>query len=84
MGKEHSEDDIRRKMISYKVRITTRISGVDKNKFMLDSLKKGINESDLTREIINIHYAIIETNPYLKELEFTELKKYLIDRIKLK
>jgi hypothetical protein len=84
MGKEHSEDEIRAKMLAYKVRVTTRISGTDKNKFMLDTLKKGITESILAKEIINIHYALIEQEPRLKELEFTELKKYLIDKIKFK
>lgn len=84
MGKEHKEDDIRRKMLAYKVRVTTRIHGTDKNKFMLDTLKKGINESTLAKEIIHIHYALIEQEPRLREIEFDELKKYLIDKIKLK
>jgi hypothetical protein len=82
MGKEHSEDDIRKKMLAYKIRVTTRISGVDKNKFMLDLLKKGINEAELAKNIINIHYAIIDKLPKLRELEFDEIKKYLIENIK--
>lgn len=84
MGREHSEDEIRQKMLAYKIRVTTRISGVSKNKFMVDLLKKGVTESILAKEIINIHYALIEEEPKLKELDFVELKKYLIDKIKLK
>jgi hypothetical protein len=84
MGKEHSPDDIRKKMLSYKVRVTTRISGTDKNKFMLDTLKKGVTESVLAKEIINIHYSLQDQFPELKTMEFVELKKYLIEKIKLK
>lgn len=84
MGKEHSPDDIRKKMLSYKVRVTTRISGTDKNKFMLDTLRKGVTESILTKEIINIHYALQDELPELKKMEFVQLKKYLIEKIKLK
>jgi len=81
MGKEHSEDDIRVKMLSYKVRITTRISGTDKNNFFLDTLKRGINESKLTQEIISLYYSIIKQNPHLKDKEFDEIKKYIIDKL---
>ncbi len=84
MGKEHNENDIRKKMLSHKVRITTRISGTDKNAFFLDTLKKGITEAELNKGIIHIHYAIIKEYPEAKELELTQLKKYLIDKIKLK
>lgn len=84
MGKEHTENDIRNKMLAYKVRVTTRIQGVDKNRFMLDTLKKGITEAQLAKGIINIHYAIIDEIPELKEMEMEQLKKYLIDKIKFK
>jgi len=85
MGKEHSKEDIRKKMEAYKVRVTTRISGTDKNKFMLDLIKRGITESILNKEIINIHYAIRDELPEeTKIMKMDELKKYLIDKIKLK
>ena len=84
MGKSHTEIDIRNKMLTYKVRVTSRISGVNKNKFFLDCLKKGVNENTLILNIVDIHYALIEQHPQLKELEFTELKKQLIELIKLK
>lgn len=84
MGKNHSEDEIREKMMAYKIRVTTRISGVDKNKFMLDLLKKGITESELNKQIINLHYSLITEVPVLKEMEMVEVKKYLLDKIKLK
>lgn len=83
-GKKLTEDEIRTKMCSFKVKVTTYLKGVDKNKFMLDCIKKGTYEADLTRNIINIHYSIIDEIPELKEMEIEQLKKYLIDKIKLK
>lgn len=84
MGHEHSAEDVRKKMESYKVRITTRISGTDKNKFMLDTLKRGITESVLAKNIISIHYSLQDELPEIKTMRMDELKKYLIDKIKLK
>mgnify|MGYP001570954155 CR=1 FL=1 len=83
-GNTLSEDEIRDKMCAYKVKVTTYLKGIDKNKFMLDCIKKGSYEGEITRNIINIHYSIIDELPFLKELEMDELKKYLIDKIKIK
>lgn len=83
-GNTHSEDQIRDKMGSYKIKVTSYLTGVGKNKFMLDLLKKGSHEGELIRNILDIHYSIIEVVPHLKELEFDEIKKYLLDKIKLK
>jgi len=38
----------------------------------------------LIKNILDIHYAIVDEIPEFKEKEHTELKKYLIDKIKLK
>lgn len=83
MGKEHTEDDIRNKMLAYNVRVTTRLSGSDKNAFMLDLLKRGFNESYLASNIIKLHYSIIKENHELVGKEFSELKKYILEKISL-
>lgn len=83
-GNNLTEDEIRQKMFAYKVKVTTYLKGTDKNRFMLDCIKKGSYEAEISRNIINIHYAIIDELPELKEMEMEQLKKYLIDKIKLK
>jgi hypothetical protein len=82
-GNTHDEDAIRAKMLAYKIKATTYLKGADKNKFMIDCLKRGTYEGALLRDIVNTHYAIIEQIPAFKDKEMTDLKKYLIDKIKL-
>lgn len=84
MGKHHSKEALEAKMLDYKVRITSRIAGVNKNKFFTDCINKRLSENILMLKIIDIHYSIINEVPELKHKEFTELKKILIERIKLK
>lgn len=81
--KAFSEDDIREKMKGYCVRITSRVKGKDKNYLMLDAIKRANFEAQIIREIIHIHYSIVELKPELKGKEFTEIKKYILDKIKL-
>ena len=50
---------------------------------MLDQLKRDLGEGELMKNIMDIHYAIIDAVPEYKEKEFSELKKYLIDKIKI-
>lgn len=82
MGRKNNEDDIRIKMLSFGVRLTCYVSGAKKNRFMLDQLKRDLGEGELMKNIMDIHYALIEQEPRLREIEFDELKKYLIDKIK--
>ena len=81
--KNHSENNIREKILAYQVRATTQLRGADKNAFFLDCLKRGTYEADLLRDIVNVHYTIMQEIPAFKDKEFTELKKYLIEKIKL-
>lgn len=83
MGRKNNEDDIRIKMLSFGVRLTCYVSGAKKNRFMLDQLKRDLGEGELMKNIMDIHYAIIDAVPEYKEKEFSELKKYLIDKIKI-
>lgn len=83
MGRKNNEDDIRIKMLSFGVRLTCYVNGAKKNRFMLDQLKRDLGEGELMKNIMDIHYAIIDAVPEYKEKEFSELKKYLIDKIKI-
>lgn len=83
MGRINTDDYILKKKKSFKVRVTTRISGPDKDSFFSDLLKKGITESELNSNIIKIHYKIINSIPNGNEMEFIELKKYILDKIKI-
>jgi hypothetical protein len=84
MGRKNNEDDVRVKMLSYGVRLTCYVSGAKKNRFLLDQIKRDLGEGELIKNILDIHYAIVDELPEFKEKEHVELKKYLIDKIKLK
>lgn len=84
MGRKNNQDDIKRKFLAFGVRLTCYVSGKQKNIFMLDQLKRDVGEGELIKNIFDIHYSIINEVPELKHKEFTELKKILIERIKLK
>lgn len=84
MGRKNNEDDIKRKFLAFGVRLTCYISGKQKNIFMLDQLKRDVGEGELIKNILDIHYTMVDEMPELKHKEFTELKKLLIERIKLK
>jgi hypothetical protein len=69
----------------YKVRVTTYLQSNLKNIFLDDCISKRKIEAAAAKQIIDIHYAIIdELPPFVATLDFKELKKYLIDKIKLK
>jgi len=84
MGRKNNEDDVRVKMLSYGVRLTCYVSGTKKNRFLLDQIKRDLGEGELIKNILDIHYAIIDELPEFKEKEHKALKQYLIDKIKLK
>jgi hypothetical protein len=78
MGRKNNEHDVKRKFLAFGVRLTCYVSGKQKNRFMADQLKRDSGEGELIRSILDIHYSIVELEPRLKEMEHTELKKYLI------
>jgi len=84
MGRKNTEDDVRRKFLAFGVRLTCYVSGSKKNKFLLDQLKRGTGEGELVKNILDIHYSIIDEVPEMRDKEFEEIKKYIMDKIKLK
>jgi hypothetical protein len=69
----------------YKVRVTTYLQSKLKDCFIEDCINKKRIEAAAAMAIIDIHYAIMDELPNnVSNLNYKELKKYLIDRIKLK
>lgn len=66
------------------MRVTTKISGKTKERFLEDCEKKEGVECETAKSILDIHYAIIDFVPNHAFMEFSAIKKYLIEKIKLK
>lgn len=67
----------------FKAKVTTYIAGRLKNAFFEDCLKRGDKEANITRQILDLHYGIIAEFPELKEKEFSAIKQWIIERIKI-
>lgn len=77
MGRQHSNIESQfSKQKKFNVTITTRIHGDLKNKFMHDLYLKGVSESELVREIISLHYEIVDKFELHKK-DFHSMKKHL-------
>lgn len=72
------------KLLKFEVKITTRIKGDIKNKFLNDCIKKKMTEADLARNIIEIYYSATNEISSVGEKSMYEVKKYIVDKIKFK
>lgn len=79
--KTHSEDKIREKMLAFQIKATTYLSGTKKNAFMLDCIKRGTYECALLREIVSLHYSLMEAKPELKGKEFGDIKEIILSKL---
>lgn len=78
MGRQHSNIESQfDKQKKFRITITTRIRGELKNKFMHDCFLKGISEAELAREIIELHYKLVE-HYNLQGKDFEQIKICLI------
>lgn len=76
MGKEHCNEDHKRlQLASYQVRAVTYLSGSVKNHFINDCIKRGGNNSNLLRDIVALHYAIIDKINIGNSPEFEDVLK---------
>lgn len=64
-----------------KIRITTRIFNPTKNKFLDDCIKRQQIESVVIRSIVDLHYAITEAVPECRSMGFSDLKKFLLNKL---
>lgn len=63
--------------------LSSRIQGELKNRFIDDCIKRNTNEAKLLRHIIDIYYSLIPENSTYSDKEPNEIKKYIINNIKL-
>lgn len=76
-------DFLKEKRLKHSIRVTTRLKGEVKTKFLTDCIDRGAHESAQSNDIIGIYYVIIEQFPEVNKMEMSEVKKYLTDKIKL-
>lgn len=75
-----TDEQIRNKMMAFKIKITSYLKGSLKNRFMLDCLKRNTYEGDIIRNIIELHYVVMDSTPELKGKTFYEAKEYFKTR----
>lgn len=76
-------DELTKKKENYDVRVTTFLHGTNKDHFLNDCIRREFNESKMAQFIIDTYYSIISNQPVLMGKEPNEIKKFIIDRIKL-
>lgn len=90
-----NEDQRRDKMQAdgiHRVKVTTRIRGTLKEDFFKDSIKRDLREGKLCEMILKIHYVLASEFPSIKALDYedlnnmemTQLKKCIIDKVRFK
>lgn len=77
-----NSDKLSKKKEGFLMKVTTRIRGTVKKKFIEDCETKEILESQLSREIIDIYYKVVENIPRYEYMDMPEVKKYISERIK--
>jgi hypothetical protein len=58
--------------------IKTSIMNKTKNDFLDDCHQRGVTESVVLRNIIKLHYEIMEAYPILKGKEFNDIKLHIL------
>jgi len=64
-------------MLAFKVKVTSYLTGKKKNAFMLDAIKRDCVEAELLRNIISLHYDILEKNEIPRSTDFDIIRKQL-------
>lgn len=76
-----TREELRKKMIPYKVRATVWLKGTLKNRFFLNCIRLNLREGDYMRDVLELHYHIIDICPEFKNKTFFELKKDLTNKL---
>lgn len=83
INKDQLMDSLLKKKENFNVRVTTFIHGSTKNQFLDDCIKRDFNESKMASHIIDVYYSTMNSNNNLSKMEMLDIKKYIIDKIKL-
>lgn len=76
-----SREEIRQKMLPFKVRATAWLKGALKNRFFLDCVKRNAREGDYIRSVLELHYHIVDLCPEFKNKTFYEIKQDLTNKL---
>ena len=76
-------DKLSEKKENFNVRVTTFIHGSVKNDFLNDCIKRDFNEAKMASQIIDTYYSVLQANPNIAQMEMLEVKKYIIEKIKI-
>lgn len=76
-----SKEDVRKKMTAYKVRATAWLKGTLKNRFFLDCIKRNCKEGEYLRDVLELHYHIVDICPEFKNKTFYEIKTDLTAKL---
>lgn len=58
--------------------LKTSLMGKTKNDFIDDCILRGVTEAEVLRNIIKLHYEIINSLPHLRGKEFEEIKMIIL------
>lgn len=81
---DKSLQNLIKKSDSLTMKVTTKISGKTKEQFVNDCIGKEKLECNMAKHIIEVYYQIVPQIPRSEYMEFSEIKKYINDNIKLK
>ena len=79
---ENLHEELLKKKKHYSVKATSYLQGSIKNNFLDDCIKREWNESRMVKHIVDVYYHMTSAHG-LSEKEPNEIKKYIIDKIKL-
>lgn len=79
---DKTDSKLELKKLSYLVRVTTFIKGNTKNDFINDCVMRSVGESQNAKQIIKLHYDLLNTIPELKGKEFCDMIKIINSRQK--
>lgn len=81
---EKSLQNLLKKKDEFAMKVTTKICGSTKEKFVEDCINKECLETNAAKSILDIYYTIVPLIPNHKYMEFIEIKRYINDNIKFK
>lgn len=80
---ENLVSELLKKKENYQIRITTQVSGTNKNKFLQDCIDKKYPEVKMAAHIIDTYYFLQENMHNFEKIEPNKIKSFIIERIKL-
>jgi hypothetical protein len=80
---ENLTNELLKKKTKYKIRVTTQLSGTNKNKFLQDCINKQYPEVKMASHIIDVYYFMQDNLHNFEKIEPNKIKDFITNRIKL-